>query len=126
MSVAGVFAGEFRQAGDGVAMDIEEASGLSDAAALTEVVEDGAGFLLGQVGVEQGRALTLGEAAFAGLAVKQTDVVVLAVAGADREISGVASAEEGAIGILAAKAREIVHGTEAPRRVGRDGIRNWE
>jgi hypothetical protein len=115
MSVVGVLSGQFRQADDRIGVDVDQASGLSDAAALAEVLEDGAGLLVGEVGVEQGRALALGEAVFAGLAVEQADVVVLAVAGADGEISGVASAEEGAVGFLAAEAREIVHGTEAPR-----------
>ena len=125
MSVAGVLSGQFRQADDRIGVDVDQASGLPDAAALGEVLEDGAGLLLGQMGVEQGRALALGEAVFAGVAVEQADGIVLTVAGADREISGVASSEEGAIGILAAEAREIVHGTAAPCRVGRDGIRNW-
>jgi hypothetical protein len=44
---------------------IEEASGLSDAAAFGEVLEHGASLLLGQVSLEQGRALALGEAVFA-------------------------------------------------------------
>ena len=126
MSVVGMSAGQFRQSDDRIGVDVDQASGLSDAAALAEVLEDGAGLLLGQVGVEQGRALALGEAVFAGLAVEQADVVVLAVTGADGEVCGVASAVGGAIGILAAEAREIVHGTGAPRRVGRDGIRSWE
>ena len=106
MSVAGMLAGQSRQADDRIGVDVDQASGLPDATALGEVLEDGAGFLLGKVGVKQGRALALGEAVFAGVAVEQPDVVVLAVAGADREISGVASAEEGAIGILAAEARD--------------------
>jgi hypothetical protein len=107
-------------------VDVDQASGLPDAAAFAEVWEDGAGLLLGEVGVEQRRSLALGEAVFAGLAAEQADVVLLAVAGADGEVSGVASAVGAAIGILAAGAREIVHGTEAPRRVGHDGIRDWE
>jgi hypothetical protein len=117
-------AGHLRQADDRIGVDVDQAPGLSDAAALAEVVEDGAGLLLGQMGVEQRCALALGEAIFAGLAVEQPDVALLAVAGADREVAGVAPAEEGAIGILAAEAREIVRGTGAPRRPGREGIRD--
>jgi hypothetical protein len=125
MSVAGVCAGQFRQAGDGIAVDLDQASGLSDAAALGEVLEHGARLLVGEVGMEQGRALALGEAILAGLAVEQTDVVVLAVAGADGEVSGVASAVGGAIGILAAEACEVVHGSKTPGGPGRVGIREW-
>ena len=100
-----VGAGPLRQAGDGVAVDVDQAPGLSDATALGEVLEDGAGLLLREVGVEQRRALTLGEAVSAGLAVEQADVVVHAVAGADGEVPGVALAVGGAIGILATEAR---------------------
>ena len=104
-------------------MDVDQASGLPDAAAFGEVLEDGASLLLGEVGVEQGRTLALGEAVFAGLAVEQSDVMVLAVAAADGEVCGVASAEGGAMGILAAEAREVVHGWKAPGGPGRVGIR---
>jgi hypothetical protein len=60
----------FRQADDGIAVDVDQASGLADAAAFGAVL----------------------------------DVIVLAVAGADREIAGVAAAVEGAIGLLGAEA----------------------
>src|SRR5947209_7821772 len=99
MSVAGVWPGPFRQADHRIGVDVDEASGLPDATAFAEVVEHGAGLLLGQVGVEQRRAFALGEAVLAGLAVEQADVVVLAVARTDGETSGVGSAEEGAVGI---------------------------
>jgi hypothetical protein len=118
--------GDLRQAGDGVAVDVDEASGLSDAAALGEVLEHRAGLGVGQVGMEQGRALALGEAAFAGVAVEQADVVVLAVASADGEVACVASAVEAAIGLLAAEASEVVHGLGERRRQGRVGLRCWE
>ena len=124
MSVAGVLSGQFRQPDDGIGVDLDQASGLADAAAFAEVLEDGASLLLGEVSVEQGRPFALGEAVFADLAGEQSDGLVLAVAGANREITGVASAEEGAIGILAAEARKIIHGTEAPHRTGRDRMRN--
>ena len=83
MSVVGMLSGPARQPDDGVAMDTDQAFRLSDAAAFAEVVEHGVRRVLGQVGVEQGRALAFGEAALAGLAVEQPDVVLLAVAGAD-------------------------------------------
>ena len=118
-----MLSGDVRQADDGVGIDADQASGLSDTAALGEVLEHGEGLLLGEMGVEQGRALALGEAVLAGLAVEQADVVLLAVAAADREVSGVASAVEGAIGVLAAEAREVVHGSKTPGEPGRDGIR---
>jgi hypothetical protein len=125
MSVAGVLSGLFRQADDRIGVDIDQASGLSHAAALGEVLEHGAGLLLGEVSLEQGCALAFGEAVFAGPAVEQADLVLLAEAAADGEVSGVASAVEGAIGFLATEARKIVHGVETPRWRGRNGIRSW-
>jgi hypothetical protein len=110
MSVAGMLSGQFRQADDRIAVDLDQASGLPNAAALGEVVEHGAGLLLGQVGVEKRRALALREARLAGVAIEQPDVILLAVATADGEVSVVALAEQGAIGILAAEASEVVHG----------------
>jgi hypothetical protein len=125
MSVAGMLSSPFRQADDRIGVDVDEASGLSDAAALGEVLEHGAGLLLGQMGLEQGRALALGEAVFAGLAGEQADGIVLAVASTNGEVSGVALAVKRAIGSLACEAREIVHGVEAPAWRGRDGVRCW-
>jgi repressor of nif and glnA expression len=114
MSVAGMLSDPLGQADDRIAVDPDQAFGLSDATSLGEVLEHGAGLLLGQMGVEERRALALGEAVFAGLAVEQADVVVLAVAAADGEVCGVALAEEAAIGILAAEACEVVHGLKTP------------
>jgi hypothetical protein len=82
------------------------------------VLEHGKGLLLGEMAVEQGRALALGEAALARLAVEQSDLVLLAVAGADREIAGVAVAVEDALVVLTTEAREVVHAgvRSEPRR----------
>jgi hypothetical protein len=125
MSVVGVSPGQLGQSDDRIAVDVDQAPGLSDAAALGEVLEHRAGLLLGQVGVEQRGALALGEAVLAGVAVEQADVVLLAVAVADREVCGVSLAVEGAVGILAAEAREIVHRCKGPGRPGRVGVRSW-
>jgi hypothetical protein len=97
------------QSADSVRIDADEASGLSNAAALGEVLKHGEDLLLGEMAVEQGRPLALGEAVLAGVTVEESDVVPLAVAGADREIAGVAAGVEGAVGVLAAEAREVVH-----------------
>jgi hypothetical protein len=61
-----------------------------------------------------------------GVAVEQSDVILLAVVGADGEVSGVTSAVGGAIGLLAAEACEVVHGVESPGRGGRVGIGSWK
>ena len=110
MSVVGVVASGSGQADDGVAMDTDEAAGLSDAVAFGEVIEHRMGRLVGEAAVEQWRALALGEAGLAGVAIEQANVIPLAVAVADGEVTGPSLAVEGAIGILATEAGEIVHG----------------
>ena len=118
MSVAGVTSGGTGQSDDGVAMDTDEPLGLSDAVALGQVVEHGMRLVIGKPTVEQGSDFAFGEACLTGVAVEQTDLVLLAVALADGEISGVASAVERAVGILATEAREVVHGKESSRQEG--------
>src|SRR5512142_2091334 len=91
MSVVGVTSGGTGQSDDGVAMDTDEPLGLSDAVAPGQMVEHGVRLAFGGPTIEQGCALALGEAGLARVAVEQTDVVLLAVAFADREVSGVPS-----------------------------------
>jgi hypothetical protein len=124
MSVVGVVAGGACQADDGVAMDADEAAGLADAVALGQVLQDRDGGRFGEVTAVQRRALALGETGPAGVAVELAELLVLAVAAADREVAGVASARERAVGILAAEARKIV--PEAIRPVdGGVEIEGW-
>jgi hypothetical protein len=101
--------GDAGQSADGVGIDADQASGLADAAAFVEMLKHGESLLLGEMAVEQGCALALGEPILAGVAVEQADVVLRAVAGADREIAGVTAGVEGALGVLTAEAREVVH-----------------
>jgi hypothetical protein len=91
VSVVGMRSDSAGQSADGVGSDTDEASGGANAAARVEVLKHGQGPRLGEMAVKEGRALALGEAVFAGLAVEQADVVLLAGAGADREIAGVAA-----------------------------------
>jgi hypothetical protein len=112
-----MLSGDAGQSSDRVGIDADQASGGADATALVEVPEHGEGLLLGEMAVEQGRALALGEAILARLAVEQSDVVLLAVAGAGREVAGVTRAVEGALRVLTAEAREVVHvGTRSEQR----------
>jgi hypothetical protein len=114
-----MIAGGAGQPDDGIGMDADEAAGLSDAVALGEVPEDGRGLVVGQPAVEQRRALALGEAGLAGLAVEQADVMILAVAVADGQVAGAAAAVERAFGVLAAEEREVIHRVAASRHAGR-------
>ena len=106
------------EADDGIAMDADEASGLSNAVALGEMMKHSSGLLVGHAAIEQRGALALREAGLAGVAIEQSDVVVLAVASADGEVSGAASPVGGTVGILAAEAREIIHNDGASRPAG--------
>jgi hypothetical protein len=96
-------------------MDADEPFGLSDATAIVQVSQDGVCLLVGEPTVKQGCAFALGEAGLAGVAVEQTDVVVLAVAFTDREVAGAASSVERAVGSVAAEASEVIHGIESSR-----------
>ena len=80
------------QASDGVGIDADQTPGAANTAALIEVLEHGEGLFFGEMAVEQGRALALGETRLAELAVEQSDPVLLAVAGADREITSITGA----------------------------------
>jgi hypothetical protein len=112
VSVVGVLAGDTGEPDDGVAVDADEPSGGTDAAPLVEVFEDREGLLRGQVAAVQRRALALGEAGPANVAVKLSELLVLSESAADREVSGVAPAVERAVGVLAAEGCEVVHGKD--------------
>ena len=104
-------------------MHAGESFGLSDPVAFDQVLEDRDGRLLGQAALEQRRPLAFREARLAGVAAEKPDLVALAVAVADREVAGVASAVERACCILTAEAREIVQGCESCRVIaGRETI----
>ena len=120
MSVVGMNSGGACQADNGVAMDADEAPGVADAVALGQVVEDRDGLLFGEVAAIQRRALTLGEAGPAGVAVELAELLVLAVVAADREVAGVTSAVERTAGILAAETCEVVHEANWPTARGGD------
>src|SRR5438309_705198 len=102
-------------AGDGLAIDADEPSGLADAIALGDVMEDRDGLLGRQVGAEERRALALGEAGLAGAAAEHAAGLLGAVAMGDGEISGAPLAVLGAVGIEAAETREVVHGRGSER-----------
>ncbi len=125
LSVVGMPAGGAGESYDGVAVDADEAPGGSHAAALAEVLEDREGPLFRQMAAVQRRALALGEAGAAGVAIELPVLLGFAVAAADREVAGVAAAVELAVGILAAEAGEVVHGAQGLAVLGRGAIRTW-
>src|SRR5262249_51073775 len=117
VELLGVVAGEQGVAADGVLVDAGEPAGLADADALGEVAEDVEDLVGRQAGVEQRRALAPGEARPAGAAVQQAEVLRPVVA-ADGEVAVPALAVVGAIRVLAAEWREVVHGIQEPRSTG--------
>ncbi len=113
VELAGVAAGAQGEAVDGVLADADQAGSLSDATAVGEVSEDGEELVGGEAGVEQRRALAVGEASPAAGAVQQAVLLVAAVAHADGELAGVAAAVVQAVGVEAAEAAEVVQVRES-------------
>jgi hypothetical protein len=121
-----MLSGDAGQSADGVGIDADPASGGADATALVEVPEHVEGLFFGEMAVEQGRSLALGEATLARLAAEQPDVVLLAVAGARREVAGVTHAVESAHRVLTAEAREVVHAGARSGQRGSDVVRGYK
>jgi hypothetical protein len=116
VEVAGVFTGESAQAADRVAVHLAEPAGLADTASLGDVLQDRFALFGRQPGVKQGRPFPLGEAGLAGAAAEHPALLVRAVEAGHRQISGPPLAMLGALRILAAEAREVVHGAAPPVR----------
>ncbi len=111
------------QSDDGIGGDADEARRLSDAIVLGQMVEDSDGGLVGESAAEQRCALAFGEAGAAGVAIEQPELFLAAVAGADRKVTGITSAVEHTVGILATEAGEVVHGARGPGGPGQETIR---
>ena len=114
VEVAGLRAGQSAQAADRAAIHPAESAGLADAAPLGDVLEDRFAPLGREPGVEQGRPLPLGEAVLAGPAAEHASLPAGAVASGHGQVSGPPLAMLGAVGIQAAEAREVVHGSGSP------------
>src|SRR3954469_13474737 len=99
------------RAADGIGMDLDQARRLEDAAALADVFEDRGDLVLGQVGAVQRRPFAFREPGAAGAAIEQAILPGLAESSGDGEVSGVATAEVAASGILATEPSEVVHGS---------------
>jgi hypothetical protein len=110
VDIPGVLSGHAGQSHDRVAVDSDQPLGLADPVTLDQMLQDGDHFFGGQTGMRQRSALAFGESGLASVAVEQSDLLMFAVAVADREIAGVSLTVERAVGILTAEAREVVHG----------------
>jgi hypothetical protein len=116
VGLSGVVAGLEGVANDGVLIDAGQASGLADAAAVLEVLEDGEGLVVGQSCAEQGGAFTLGEALLAGAAGEHA-ALAGAVAEGHAEIVLAAPTVVRALGILAAEQIKVFHEGLSPKDV---------
>jgi hypothetical protein len=102
-----MFAGPQGVADDGVLLDAGEATGLANAAAFLEVGEDLEDFVIGEAGIEQGRALALGEALLAGTA-REHAALLAAIAESHAQVAQAALAVVGTVGVLTAEAAQVV------------------
>jgi hypothetical protein len=108
MEEVGVLTGLEGVANDRALIDPREPAGLTDAAALLEVLEDGEGLVVGQRGAVQGCALALGEALLAGATGEDASLVGAGAKG-DTEVALVPLPVVGAVGVLATEAAEVIH-----------------
>jgi hypothetical protein len=112
-----VLAGQFGQADDGVFVDPDQSAGLADATTLSKVSQDVDSLLFGKAGIEQGRAFAFGKALLAGAAGEHPPLG-RAVAEAHPQVVEAALAVVGAIRVLAAEKREVVHGHGSKKKSG--------
>jgi hypothetical protein len=126
MSVVGMFSSGAGQSDERVGGDADQTTGLSDAAAFGQVLEDGEGGRFGKSAAIQGRTLAFGEASTAGVAVEKPELLVFAVVAADREIASGTLAVEQAVRILATETGEIVHEVSGPGELGGQATRRRE
>src|SRR5258707_680331 len=115
VELAGLRASQEAVANDGILVHADEPTGLADAAAFGDVVQDTDDLAVRQSGVEQGRALAFGEAGLAGAA-SQHAALLRAVAEAHPEVAQTPFPLVGAVAVLTAEARQGVgHGGHSGR-----------
>ena len=94
----------------GVLVHLDQAAGGPCPAAFLDVLQDGEGLVVGQAGVLQDGAFTLGEGPLAGAAVDQADPPALAAVATEVEVFPAPDAGLGALGILTAEMLDGDHG----------------
>jgi hypothetical protein len=109
VDVLGLLAGDQGQPHDGVLVDADQAAGLANAAALLQMLENGQGFVLGELAVVQSRAFAFREAFLTGAAGEDTAFLVGAVAEAYAEVIQATAAVVGTLRIQTAEGFQVVH-----------------
>ena len=104
-----MFARPSGESADGVFVDADQASGLSNVVIVLEVSQHGEGCVVGEVALVQGSSLAFGEAFLAGAAGEGAALVVT-LAEAEAEVIGTALTEKGGRGVESAKGSEVIHG----------------
>jgi hypothetical protein len=105
----GLLASKQTVANDCVFIDADQAGGLTDAAALGQVMQDGKDLMFGQAGIEEWGAFAFGEAVLAGAAVEQASLL-RSIVSADSKVAVAAFAEVRAVRVKATENAEVVHG----------------
>jgi hypothetical protein len=118
VELLGVVASPGAEAGDGVAMDADQAAGLADADAFGDVGQDRDGGVGREAGIEERGAFAFGEARPTGAAAQHAALPLGAVAGGDSEVAVAAFAIVGAAFVVAAESGEVVHDSQSPRKTG--------
>src|SRR3990172_4906966 len=106
---AGVGACQPAVTGHRVSMDPDQATGLADAAAFVDVLQQRANLLFRQGRAEQRRSLALRKPPFAGRTAEHAPLFIRPIVIAHREVSTPALPVVGTLGILTTKPRQIIH-----------------
>jgi len=107
VELLGVLTGQEAESNDGVLVDSDQATSLSDATPFSDVSQnfDHLGFR--QASVEQWGSFSLGEPGFAGLAVKQATLMGT-ISRTNSQIASTSNPVVGAVRVLAAEPRQVV------------------
>jgi hypothetical protein len=109
VELLGLLARQKAEAEHRIPIHADEPAGLPDAAPFGDVVQQRHDLVVGQKAAKQRSSFSLGEAGLAGAAAEQASLLG-AVAAGDGQVAVIAFAVVRAIGILAAKRGEVVHG----------------
>jgi len=111
-----MLAGQDGQAYHGVLIHPDQTAGLPHATALLQVLQDREGFVLGEFGPIQRRALAFGEPFLTSPAGQHAALLVGAVAEADAQVVQATPAVVATLGVLAAEGFQVVHGSSCRSR----------
>jgi hypothetical protein len=115
VEVLGLLSSKQTVANNGVFIDADQAGGLTDAATLGQVMQDGKDLVFGQTGIEQRGAFAFGEAILARAAIEEASLRQSIVT-ADGQVAVAAFTEVRAVRVETAENAEVVHGGSVPSK----------